>query len=348
MNIYVLDPQYNMIGIVDGYSSVIWTRRYQDAGDFEIYISASKYIIGLLQVDNVLIRDDDDMVCVIEKVTLDTNAESGDYLTVTGRSIESVLDRRIVWSQTTLNATAEAAIRQLLTENAISPENESRKIPSLSLGQANSFSETLEKQITGENLLESIKNICVTYGYGFKITLNNGNLVFDLYKGIDRSTNQNENPFVIFSDNFDNMVSSQYAYDKTNLKNVALVAGEGEGKDRKTQTVGDAAGLYRRETYIDARDVSSNDGEIAEADYNAMLIDRGEESLSGLAETVAFSAEVGNTKLYAYKTHFFVGDIVQVENNFGIAAACRISEVVECEDENGYTCLPTFENWEVL
>lgn len=50
------------------------------------------------------------------------------------------------------------------------------------------------------------------------------------------------------------MTSSQ------NYRNVALVAGEGEGLDRKTIPVGAAEGMERYELYVDARDVSSNEG----------------------------------------------------------------------------------------
>ena len=347
MNLYVLNPQYETIGIVDYYSSIIWTRRYQDAGDFEIYISATPEVIVLLKEDNIVMRDDDDMLCVIETVTLSTDEENGDYLTVSGRSIESLLDRRIVWEQTTLNSTTEAAIRKLIIENAISPQDTNRTIPHLTLGTSNNFTETIRMQITGDSLLEAVKNICITYEYGFKVTLENGNLVFNIYKGTDRSTGQNENPFVSFSPSFDNLVSSEYAYDKTPLKNVVLVAGEGEGKNRKKQSVGTATGLNRREVYVDARDISSNNGEISTTEYNALLVDRGKQTLSESVETTAFSGEIGNTQLYVYKTHFFVGDIVQIENEYGITATARISEVIECEDENGTTCLPTFSNWEV-
>lgn len=41
-----------------------------------------------------------------------------------------------------------------------------------------------------------------------------------------------------------------------------------------------------------------------------------------------------------------LGDIVEVENEYGLKARVRITEVIESEDENGYTCIPKFENVE--
>lgn len=350
MNLYVLSPNFTRIGVVDSYCSLIWTRRYQDTGDFEIYLPATSDYISLLKAENLIIRDDDDMVCVIEKITFSTDEENGDYLTVTGRSVESYLSRRIVWPQTILDGTAENAIRQLVTDNVIFPENDERRIPNIVLWTFNQFPERIDVQMTGDNLLEAIKEICATYNYGFKMVLDevNGRFLFQIYKGTDRSTEQNETPFVMFSPDYENLVSTEYAYDNTNFKNVAYVAGEGEGKNRKSQIVGNATGLDRRELFVDARNISSNDGEITTETYNLQLCEQGKESLSQSIETAAFSGQIASTELYIYKTHYFVGDFVQVENGYGISVKAQILEVVECEDENGYTCLPTLGNWEAI
>ena len=94
----------------------------------------------------------------------------------------------------------------------------------------------MEKQITGDNLLEVVQELCKTYGYGFKITMNDSGLLeFVLYKGVDRSYKQNENPYIVFSSEFDNLINTEYEYDKTNHRNVALIGGEGEGKTENTR-----------------------------------------------------------------------------------------------------------------
>ena len=42
-----------------------------------------------------------------------------------------------------------------------------------------------------------------------------------------------------------------------------------------------------------------------------------------------------------------LGDIVQIENEYGIQATARILEIIDCEDESGYSTVPTFSTWEV-
>ena len=59
MDIYVLNSNFEKIGVIDAYQSVIWTTRYFTPGDFEVYIPADKDLLNLLQVDYMLVRDKD-------------------------------------------------------------------------------------------------------------------------------------------------------------------------------------------------------------------------------------------------------------------------------------------------
>ena len=77
MDVYVLNASYEPVAVIDSFKSLIWTKRYFACGDFELYIPADKSLLEYLQPDNFLVRDDDDSVMVIEKLLLQTDAESG-------------------------------------------------------------------------------------------------------------------------------------------------------------------------------------------------------------------------------------------------------------------------------
>lgn len=354
MDIFVLDQNFQLIDICDTYESVIWTPRYFDIGDFEIYLPATPENISLLTKDRYVVRDKDVFengfknVMIIEKIRISTSIENGNYLTVTGRCLKSILKRRIVWQQTILNGTVENGIRKIVNENAINPIITQRAISNLVLNDIRGFTETLQRQVTGDNVADFIIEVCTAYGIGWDIYIENGLFVFDLYKGVDRSYNQNENSYVIFSDEYDNLLTSDYTYDKTNYKNVALVAGEGEGLQRKTAIAGEASDLDRYELYVDSRNSSTNEGEIDEATYLAMLTEEGNETLkedsNSVTENIEGDIEVlGN---YTFGKDYFLGDIVEAENEFGISAASRIIEIIESEDSNGSSTIPTFSTWE--
>lgn len=350
MELYVLNRDFEIINYIDTFVSLEWVKRYFDTGDFVLNCVADMNIIKSLQKRNYLVREDDERIMIIEKINITTSAENGNTVNVSGRSIESILGRRIVWKQTNSKSseTVEQFIRRLVDENVINPTDPKRKIPNLILGELKGFTEKIEKQVTGDNLLTVIKEICQAYNYGFKITMNEaGYLVFDLYKGIDRSYNQSINPYVVFSNDFDNIINTEYEYDETNISNVALIGGEGEGTDRKYQSIGDSEGFDRYELFVDANDISSNNGEISLTDYNNLLIERGNEKIAENTFVESYTGEVETTLTYVYKKDYDLGDIVETVNEYGMEATPRIIEIIESENENGLRVVPTFGTWEV-
>lgn len=345
MDLWILNENFDALKIVDTASSVIWANRFRQCGDFEIYVAASPEMVDLLQIDRFVARRGDDMMGIIEKVEIMTDEENGDFLLVSGRCTRSILDRRIVWEQTVINDTVENAMRRIVRDAFISPTDNARKYIRLRLSSAHGYTDTVRVQYTGTNVLEAIESLCASKNYGFAMKLTEGSLFLDFYKPADRSVNQSENPRVVFSELYDNLVSTTYSVDKTALKNVAVVAGEGEGSARRRVTImpeTEPTGLHRREVFRDARDVSSNDGEIPADEYDQLLIERGMETLSEATIVQTMEGTVEPLQMYAYKKDYFLGDIVTVVNKYGIQMDTQVLEVVEVWDDNGYKCTPTF------
>lgn len=354
MNIYVLNENFEIVKVIDDYISIIWTTRYFTYGDFELYLSAESDVLDYLQTGYYLVREVDmsqdeyHNVMIISNRAITTDAEDGDNLTVTGYDLKSILKRRVIVNQTNLNGTVQSCIAQLINQNIISPTNTSRKISNFTLGTNQiSSTNTMERQLTGDNLSDAISDICTSFGYGYDVYIKNGNFVFYLYEGTDRSYNQDVNPHIVFSSEFDNLISSSYSENFDEFSNVAIVAGEGEGTARKKVTVGTATGLDRYELWVDARNSSTNNGEISDSEYTNMLTQEGVETLSGTGITTSFEGEVDNTINYQLNEEYYLGDIVQIENDYGISSATRIVEVIESEDENGTDIIPTFAEMEV-
>lgn len=354
MNIYVLNESFEIVGIIDEYISCIWTTRYFTYGDFEVYVSADEELIDLLQTNRYLVRENDideagyHNVMIVQNREITTDVENGDHLIITGYCLKSILNRRIIPNQTVLNGEVVSCIQQLINENIINPENNSRKVNNFILGNntiINTY--TMKQQITGKNLGEAITDICTTYGYGYDVHIKDGNFVFTIYEGADRSYDQVVNPYVVISSQYDNLLSSDYKVNTDNFANVAVVAGEGEGTARKKVTIGDASGLSRYEIWVDSRNTSTNDGEISDEEYTELLIQEGEEKLSELQLTTSFSGEIDSTINYVFNQDYFLGDIVQVENDYGIRAKTRIIEIIESEDDTGSSIIPTFSEMEV-
>lgn len=354
MDAYIYDTDFNAIKIVDSYQSFIWTERYNSCGDFELYIPFSMDLLSYLKEGYYVRIKDSDRAMIIESLTLQTDIDNGSYLTVSGRSLESILERRIIWDQTNLDSKLQTAILKLMNENIVAPADDARRVTNL-IFQTNSDPTideyTIRAQFTGDNLYETLVSIAEAFNIGFKIIWDDNNqFIFSIYNGIDRSFNQDVNTYVIFSPKYENLFSTNYRESSQNLKTTALVAGEGEGAERKTTTVSvseDDSGLGRREMYVDARDISTvvPEGEepMTDEEYTEKLAQRGAEKLAEYIYESAFDGEVdSSTTMFKYGKDFFIGDIVQIRNEYGMEAVARINEFIRSCDSTGYNEYPTF------
>lgn len=352
MEFLVLNTKFEAVAILDVFESFIWTDRYSKCGDFEIYTSSDRQIIETLKEDFYIWTEDSEHVMIIENRKIITDVEEGNKLLVSGRSLESILDRRIVWNQILLDGDFQTQIKRLLTENVINPSDSNRKISNFIFEETDDpyiLSLKVQVQYTGDDLYEAVCKLCESVSIGFKITLNDNNqFVFKLYSGTDRSYDQETNPYVVFSPSFENIIDSNYYESKAGYKNVGLVAGEGEGSARRTVVVGESTlkELSRRELYVDARDISSttlNGDSISTSAYDDLLRQRGDEQLNENKIIQAFDGQVESTQMYRYGEHYFMGDITQLENEYGMESKVRVTEFIRSVDKDGIDSYPTFE-----
>ena len=217
--------------VCDTFSSLLWDIEYYKCGSFEVYIAANPQNIEIFQTGRIVGRDDDNQhFGIIESVLINTDIENGDYLTVRGRFLMCLLERRII--HPTYNVTAAKAyseiVREVVTQNALLSNN--RRIPGLSLGTVSGacWEQTATLQISYTNLMQWVYTICEKLGGTANIRLVKSSgeqyrMVFDLSEGADRSIMQEDNPHIIFSDAYSNLLSFSYAEDSSIQKNFAYI-----------------------------------------------------------------------------------------------------------------------------
>ena len=315
----------------------------------DTYQAMDTQLLQYLKEDYYLWLKDSEHCMIIEDIKINADTEEGNHLIVTGRSLESILERRIIWGQRIFNGNLQNGIQTMLNECIISPSIADRKISNFVFvpsADPKITSLKIDNQYTGDCLYDVVKGLCEENNIGFKIVLTDENkFAFSLYAGVDRSYEQTENPYVVFSPNFENIINSNYYSSRASFRNVTLVAGEGEGAARRTAIVGSASGLDRRELFTDARDISSDteDGTLSDAEYMAQLRTKGLKNLADHIVTTAFEGEVEVTQLFKYGEDFFIGDIVQIANEYGNEGSAYISELVISNSEEGLSIYPTFK-----
>ena len=253
INVYAFDSNgLTKVGLVESYESLIWTKRFFDDGDCEIYLPASERMVALLVPGRYLFRTDDDMICRITKVELTTSSEDGDHLIVTGEDATAILKQRIIWDTANCYGNVENFVRKLITDNLINPARTERAFPAVTLGTAIGMTDTMTCQVSYRNLAEVIREYQKAYNFGIKTGKNGANLEISLYAGRDLRSS------VIFCEEYENLAETEYTYDQAKDQNVALVAGEGEGATRAKAIYGYSAGEARRELFVDADTITSN------------------------------------------------------------------------------------------
>ena len=262
----------NIIGIVDVTTSVIWRSVYFGVGDFEIHAPAQPEIVSLLQAGRYITRPNNNEVGVIEKIYLPESTDGGATITASGRFVKSILDRRLIYNltgssnkATILRGNVENAVREVVKNNAIDcPFDSKRNLSLFALGEVANIplnivddnGKAAEKQVSYENLLTYTDGVLEEYGIGAKCILQGNKFLYSVYSGINRSIDNGVNMPIVFSKDFDNLTSSEYTYDESTEKNVALIGGEGEGVDRFYSLLEKSeSDLQRREIFIDAASI---------------------------------------------------------------------------------------------
>lgn len=343
--LYIFDKDLNFQGIMEGYFSLRWVRRYSKCGEFELHCGLSIESLNLLKKGNIVWKKDDSEAGYIEYRNLKQDNEGKEVLVVRGKFVTGYLNRRINWGQMVHNGKVGDLIKTLINENAINPINPDRKIPLLIFDESVIFEDEITYQNSYGNILEQIESISMTTNIGYRIAFDytNKRLIFEIYRGLDRTAGQSINAPAIFSKEFENVLEQEYTDSSNNYRNTALVAGEGEGSLRQLVTVGQAHGLDRHELYVDARDLQQE--VLTTPEYITLLEDRGQSKLSEFTDIQTFDSKINLNSNLKYKEDFDLGDIVTcTSKKWGVTIDTRITEIEEVYDSNGKQIYIIFGN----
>ena len=365
MLFYILNYQFDVIGVVDAYKSAIWTERFYTSGDFEIYAPNTTYYSQLLKLPEdghsiyCLRADDLTKLGIIDKIQYTEDADNGDMIIATGHTDDYLLHYRLLMEQATYIGNIELAIRHMVKNAFIHSEfgytvRESNKF---FLGSAIGLTDMVNLQYQGQYLDEEIDKLAKEYGFGYQIVYDyiNKTFTFGLIASVDRSLDQTARDPVVFSARLDNISSSEY--DKGMAYNAAYAYGEGNGSFKYSNGYSlqsfQSFPLERKEAYVDAK-ATSNNGEAMEGWLLSSLLRREARSMVTRSQnsTETVQADVLANTNYQLGVDYNLGDIVQVIVEVGDDRSQirsfkqKVIEVIEAFDDTGYSCIPTFETVE--
>ena len=170
--------------------------------------------------------------------------------------------------------------------------------------------------------------------------------------GVDRTRGNGLNT-VIFSKSLSNIKRASYSYDSESDMNVAYIAGEGEGAERKWYEIQKDSenkrnAWNREELWIDARDIQSegeDDTTLTDEEYDKLIEQRAYEKFQENAIMDEYSATVNeHNQRYVYMRDYDLGDWVTIQDrDLGIEIDAQIVEVTTTLQNNETINDITFE-----
>lgn len=358
MDFYILDDLYRREEVIDNFVSLIWAERYNDVGDFELVVHNTLRMRNLLVENTQVTVTGSRRFAIIQTITKKDGADGARYLTVKGSMAEAILVDRPArpsrsnstvaptWAITGLPADiAYTVFHKIMVEGVLSVDD---KLPQFAEGSAYAAgnialpAESLTLEIPPDSVLNAVKQICDMYNLGFRFSFNPysvaPNIYFDIYVGSNRTAGQTTLDPVIFSQNLNNLEDVSELNSVEGYKNVAHVVSPNGVRD-VLGVLPDSirSGWDRHVLYVDASDITLAAG----PDLDAALDQRGLEELAKYRSTSAMDGQLPETSDYVYEVHYFLGDLVEMRNEDGVANIMRVTEHIRVEDEQGYRAYPT-------
>ena len=353
LSLYVYSRPGFMVGVVDKYVSLVWTIRYDEAGEFELETIYTPEIRALLLQDYLVTTDLKNRYAVIQSIDIEKDDDGNATMVVKGKTIEIILDRRIILKivrfgneNDNTRVSIQNSMKTLINDNIIDPSDVYRRIDNFRFVD-NKEKEVVERVFADTfhqiSVYEAISGTCKDSHLGFKLLLNEyGEFYFSLYKGHDLTGK------VLFSPYYNNINDTKFSTDSETHKNTLITTNEENETVIFTNEETMPSGIYRKEVFenlSELKDDSKETYSIEEIEAKAIK----KLNLDHKVKT-GFDGEIITNMIYKYGEDYDVGDRVWIEDEYGNTDAVYISEIVFTCDENGLTIIPTFKeidwNWE--
>ncbi len=341
----ILTPSLEeLLGEIDNYESLRFERRFHAPSSFELRINRYKKNVDKLQKGNIIFLGSDTGKAGIIKhkeITLDEAGKLSESWIIRGWTLQGFARQRIVLppegqSHDEIEAEAETVLKHFMDSQLVSPADAKRKIDNLRIADDQQRGETVRYESRFDRLDELLAEIGRDTGLGWNIYLDieNGEYVFEVYEGVDRRADQEVNPRVIFSPEFESLAALEFSDSDLDYKNVAVVAGQGEMEERTIEIVeqNDPEGMNRFEFFRDARQTEDN-----------RLVTVGQRELEARSIEQYMEGQVLEQSPFIYEEHFDLGDVVTIQNkDWGITMDTRIVGATEVYDDDGFRLMLTF------
>jgi hypothetical protein len=348
--------------LIEGYSSLRWTERYVEMGDFEIVSSNVEEVMAQLPLDSFVAILESDEVMWVESHLIEKDENGIAILKVSGRSFEVVLDHRVAahemgdptpasWKLNSLSGYDHAAN---VANTILGGQLSSRDVIYDEGGVFTYFTiftdpgdlveaENTWVTVKRGSLYDTVQDLLRPYSMGIKnrrpkISANNMTMRF--YSGLDRTAESTLHDPVVFSALAGHFEDVSYLFSVKDYRNVAYIYSPLDSTTAAHIGAPTYLGFARRDLYVDASEIT----EAANSTEKfAMLKERGRMDLTKHPKQIIFEGKVRPDAPQRFGLDYNLGDLVTAQGEYGIRETMRVSEYVRTEDSNGEIQYPTLK-----
>jgi hypothetical protein len=301
--IRILDDNLIDQGRVDDYESSIMNFNHGDQSNISIKVAVNKNNADKLVIDNIIYDNEDRERPFIITEAPQSFDRGGAYKNLVGYDVFHLFTNRAA-NITAADIVYTAKSTEYIIKDVLSSTlSGDRAFSYITIAPNTDLGSVINLTIKpGQDLYSLIVYLLAIDKLGLYGAVGDTSLEIDVYKGADRSQGNTEgNPPVIFSVEYNNLVSGETVNSSTFAKNFAYVLGQDGSGNRIVHSVGTATGNARREVVIDGGDESDTTA------LEAMGLAAFTENEEGA--TFKTSALSGS---FTYGVDYFLGDFVTV------------------------------------
>lgn len=328
MDVYALDSDFNLVMAGITYDNLQWSRKYYEAGDFEMQLPLSVYDKSWAYIGSPE-RGELGMVQRVYSSEVDP-----DKVIVGGFFAEKMLDEKVCYPRYICDAQkTETAVRAIF-------ERYKEDIP-ISLATANSplLGDRTQSDLSDDSLGVKMYSILESRELSYRVAYDfaANTLKFGVWKGIDRTQSQDDNSRQVFSLEFGNLAGRSVDFDESDWKNYAVIpcdGREGDNVEQRTLYIDLSNGGRKRKVVIDMRASHPEEGQ-SSADFDAAVKQEAMERLLSYSKIEDVDISVLGDQ--GYMSDYDLGDKCDIVlSDLGIQMESRIIEVYEVFKDDGH------------
>lgn len=330
----VQNSSFEEVYRISDYSSLLWTERYNEPGEFKLKMPVYRANLNFLRQNDWLAKADSNRLMMIEKLEIEDGV-----LTVSGRDALAFLNYRFVRPITGVTGFESwgprRAFREAFNRSAgFQAPLESDRLPGVFASATGTDNDTYGAPWGDQSLYSALKEIVDFLDEGFRLTKNAyvSGFTLALYEGLDRSRRQTDRDIVRFDVLAETLGGAKYLHDRSRY--YTTVSTIYSGATLATMNAPSRSGWEKK-----SRVVSRTDIEGTNAFNRALSNSRKELNKSKILILLDGQALPSSP---VYRTNYQLGDIVALTDAYGHEINVRVTEEIYSFDANGERSYPTF------